>query len=380
MHYYFLLAIVFGFTGFVVSQTTISGSFDHGGINRTYSFYVPASYSPGTAVPLIVDLHGLGSDGAAHAERSKFEDIADTANFIVVHPDGSHHPFINQRFWNYGNIVGATVDDVAFLVALIDTISTQYSIDQDRVYCSGMSNGSFMAYCLACETDRFAAVGGVTGSMSTDMHANCNPARPTPTIHIHGTADQTNPYNGTSTMVGIEEMSLFWANQNGCSTTPAITPVPDLDLGDEATAERYLYSGGINNHTVELFKVTNGGHTWPGYYVFGFNGNTCMDFSATLELWRFFSQYERMNAAEVEQHTPLNMRLLPNPSNGIVRIEVGNHTVTRIAVIDAQGRIVRSLKGTALQQIDVSGLGAGNYHVLLTGADFHVIQRLIVTP
>lgn len=197
---------------------------------------------------------------------------------------------------------------------------------------------------------------------------------------IHGTADQTNPYTGTSTMVGIEEMSLFWVNQNGCSTTPSITPVPDLDLGDDATAERYLYTGGINDHTVELFKVTNGGHTWPGYYVFGFNGNTCMDFSATTELWRFFSQYARMDAAQVEQHTPLNMRLLPNPSNGLVRIEVGNHTITSITVIDAQGRIVQSIKGNALQQIDVSELRAGNYHVLLTGADFHVVQRLIVTP
>src|SRR5690606_31326782 len=120
-------------TGSFFAQTTISGSFDHGGITRTYSFYVPAAYIPGEAVPLLLNLHGLGTDGAYQEENGDFRPIADTANFIVVHPDGSFESITNQRFWNYGNVAGSTVDDVGFLEALIDTISAHHSINPNRV-------------------------------------------------------------------------------------------------------------------------------------------------------------------------------------------------------------------------------------------------------
>lgn len=167
------------------AQVTVNGSFVHGGITRTYSFYVPASYDPGETVPLVLGLHGLGSSGADFAQYRDFRPIADTANFIMAHPDGS--TLFGQRFWNYGNVLGSTVDDVGFLEALIDTISAQYAVDPQRVYCIGMSNGSFMSYCLACQSDRFAAIGAVTGSMSVGMYDSCSPGHPTPTIHIHGT-------------------------------------------------------------------------------------------------------------------------------------------------------------------------------------------------
>src|SRR6218665_1740028 len=278
--------------GAVQAQTTVSGSFVHDGITRTYSFYVPATYVPGHPVPLVLNLHGAGTDGAYQAQYRDFRPIADTANFIVAHPDGTIEPGTGQRFWNYGNVLGSTVDDVGFLEALIDTISAHYSIDPARVYSAGMSNGGFMTYYLACQTTRFAAIGSVTGSMGTAMYTTCAPSHPTPLIHIHGTSDPLNPYAGNSTSKSIPDVVRFWVDQNSCDTTPVITPVADIDAGDNATAERYVYSGGINGHTVEHFKVTDGGHTWPGSYVFTLLGHTCMDFSASKEIWRFFSQYQ----------------------------------------------------------------------------------------
>lgn len=358
------------------AQTTVSGSFTYGGINRTYSFYVPASYVPGQAVPLVLNLHGTGTDGAYQAQYRDFRPIADTANFIVVHPDGS--TMLGQRFWNYGNVFGSTVDDVGFLEAVIDSISAHYSINPNRIYSAGMSNGSFMSYCLACESDRFAAIGAVTGSMSVSMYNSCNPDHPTPTIHVHGTSDNTNPYAGTSTMQGIDDVVAFWADQNGCNPTPAVIAVPNTNTGDNATADHYVYTGGINGHSTELFKVTGGGHTWPGSPTPGSSGNTCMDFDATKELWRFFSQYERAATTGLEEKDIVQLSIWPNPAHETLNIQAGDRVVTKVTIIDLQGRVVVKKAGKHIEQVDISHLQHGHYVVQVSGKDFLVRKKVLV--
>ena len=44
---------------------------------------------------------------------------------------------------------------MGFLSNLIDTISSQYNINQDKIYSTGMSNGGFMSYKLAPEFKLF---------------------------------------------------------------------------------------------------------------------------------------------------------------------------------------------------------------------------------
>lgn len=375
MRTYLLLILLF--CGAVVSaQSTVNGSFEYGGIIRTYSFYVPPGYVHGEAVPLLLNLHGASSDGATQAQNRDFRPIADTANFIVVHPDGT--TLVGQRFWNYGNVFGSTVDDVGFLVALVDTISAHYSINAKRVYSVGMSNGGFMSYYLACETNRFAAIGSVTGSMGVTMFNNCNPVRPTPAIHIHGTNDAINPYAGNSTSKGIMDVVLFWAEQNGCDTTLTITPVPDIEPNDGATAERYLYEGGINGHMVEHFKVTGGGHTWPGSSGSSSTaGNTCMDFSASAEVWRFLSQFEISNSTSINSVEAPGINIYPNPSNGLVSISSA-YSVSETTVMDIQGKVVAHQVRENIQQLDVSHLPPGTYVLRLAGRGFSNVQRLVI--
>jgi polyhydroxybutyrate depolymerase len=273
-----------------LAQTSFSGSFQHNGIMRTYSVYVPAIYSPATPVPLLFNLHGYGSNNIEQEFYADFRPVADTAGFIIVHPNGTLDGQ-NKRFWNtFGS---SAVDDIGFLSALIDTISESYNINPNRIYSTGMSNGGFMSYDLACAlSNRIAAIASVTGSMTYARFISCNASHPMPVMEIHGTADGTVPYAGNVLFAPIDSLVNYWARFNNCALTPAIAQVPDINTTDGSTAEHYVYDHGDFGSKVELFKIIGGGHTWPGAPLT--IGVTNRDFKASTEIWRFLSRYTRM--------------------------------------------------------------------------------------
>jgi polyhydroxybutyrate depolymerase len=92
----FMLLAVTGI--YAQSGITVVDSFWHQGSYRQYRLYVPNSYTGSTDFPLIVDLHGLGSDALEQQYYSNFMPIADTADFLVLYPQGTHPNF----FWNAG--------------------------------------------------------------------------------------------------------------------------------------------------------------------------------------------------------------------------------------------------------------------------------------
>ena len=71
------------------AQTTVTGTLQSGGLTREYRLYVPAAYRAGTPVPLLFNLHGYGSSNVEQEAYGDFRPVADTANFLVVHPNGA---------------------------------------------------------------------------------------------------------------------------------------------------------------------------------------------------------------------------------------------------------------------------------------------------
>ena len=251
--------------------------------------YVPASYSPGNDLPLVLNFHVYTSNAWQQAFYSNFNTVADAEGFIIVYPDGT---LDNQgtTHWNVG-WGGSTVDDIGFTSALIDSISAEYSINQDRVYSTGMSNGGFMSYQLACElSDRIAAIASVTGSMNLGWFNSCNPNHPMPVMEIHGTLDPTVSYNASSFTESIPDILDFWANFNNCNSTPIISNVPDIITTDGCTAEHQIWENGDNGATVEHYKIIDGEHTWPGALAIA--GVTNQDINASEKIWEFFNKYD----------------------------------------------------------------------------------------
>jgi polyhydroxybutyrate depolymerase len=327
------------FLGSVYAQTTTSGSYVFDGQTREYRVYIPAAYDGSTPVPLVFNLHGYGSNNVEQEQYGDFRSIADTANFIIVHPMGLVDLF-GSTHWNaFGT---SDVDDVGFLSSLIDTIYAAYNIDGNRIYSTGMSNGGFMSHKLACLlSGRIAAIASVTGSITTTEIDACITNHPMPVMQIHGTADETVPYEGNVIFMPVEDVVAHWVSFNECTNEPITTELPDIDPTDGCTVTHYLYEDGLLGSTVEFYKVTNGGHTWPGS-AFDI-GETTYDFNASKEIWRFFSQYSmiELTSGVAEEEVGFLFDIYPNPSNeSVVNLSFSGLEDKLITVTNLVGQVI----------------------------------------
>lgn len=330
----------------VLSQSVVR-TMMHDGIQRTYRVYEPAIYDGSEAVPLIINLHGYTSSAFEQEVYGDFRPVADTANFILVHPDGTTDAG-GTPFWNAFGSPTETVDDIGFLSALIDTIAADFNIDMNRVYSTGMSNGGFMSYTLACQLSyRIAAIASVTGTMVIPNLNACNAQHPTPVMQIHGTADATVPYLGNPQgFVGVVDLVEHWADFNNCNMTAVQTAVPNVDLTDGCTADHFVYSGGNAGASVELYRINGGGHTWPGSNPFINIGVTNRDFSASREIWRFFSQYRLDGLVGInEQRSENQFVVYPNPTDGNVAMRFENAVERTIRIHNSTGQLVHLVNG-----------------------------------
>jgi polyhydroxybutyrate depolymerase len=369
--------VILLFTGFVFSSTaqqTINASITHDGIERDYILYVPEIYDGSTAAPLVLNFHGFGSSASQQMFYGDFRDIADTEGFLLVHPEGT--TFIGNQFWNVGFPgLSSNIDDVGFTEALIDELATLYAIDLDRVYATGMSNGGFMSFLLACQlSEKIAAVASVTGSMTQDTFNDCNAQHPTPVLQIHGTSDSVVPYDGDITWtLSIVDVFSFWMNYNNCDTNPIITTFPDIYTLDGSTVDHFVYSGGDNGVTTEHLKVIGGGHTWPGS-AFNFPG-TNYDINASMKIWQFFSRFDINGTLSVSEFDNRQVIIYPNPTNSKINLSLKFSEELNYELFSSLGKrlIIGTIK-TDNQEIDLSNLSPNIYYLKLGNQVFKILK------
>ena len=249
----------------VYSQQTLNESIIHNNSQREYIIRIPSAYNINVPIPLVFCFHGYGSNASSIMSYTSFNFISDTADFIVVYPQGSI--FQGSTHWNVGGwTLGSSVDDVGFISNLLDSISDQYNIDDTRVYSTGMSNGGYMSFLLACQlSNRIAAIASVTGSMTPQTYDLCNPQHPMPILQIHGTDDQTVPYLGNSSWTeSINNVLQYWVDYNNCNSSPTIMSIADINPFDNSIVERLTWENGDNSVVTDHLKVIGGGHDWFG--------------------------------------------------------------------------------------------------------------------
>ncbi len=257
---------------------------------RTVRVFVPSTWDGNERLPLVVDWHGLGSNGQDQALFSGYEQLAETEGFLVVHPSGVSGSG-NRPNWELDQFPDPAKDDVAYADELLDVMIEDYCADAQRIYSTGMSNGGLFTSVLICNmADRLAAAASVAGVTHDD---SCAPSRPVPYIAFHGTADAVVPFDGSSSAGALfsevmpEEFGQFAADFK-CDPEPV-----DVPVGDEVT--RHDYVGCDNDTPMSFYEIAGGGHTWPNSpiaaLVEGALGATTTEVDATADSWAFFQQH-----------------------------------------------------------------------------------------
>ncbi len=346
----------------------------HDGNDREYIVYTPSDYDGNEPLPLLFCFHGFTSNANLLMIYSRFNNLAESENFIAVYPQGLL--FNGSTHWNVGGFtLGSNVDDVGFVDVLLDDLVSEYNIDESRVYSTGMSNGGYMSFLLACQmSDRITAVASVTGSMTPQTYDACNPQRIVPVLQVHGDADGTVPYNGAFWSKSIDEVISYWSSHNNCDEEADLYNVNDSNSLDGSTVEQFVYDQGSNCTSVIHFKVNGGDHDWPGAW-----GN--MDINATNEVWNFLSQYD-MNGligctTSVENEiSNLNVYIVyPNPSDDVISINMERIKSTSFQFVDYNGKVVKSGIIDALNnQISIEELNSGLYYLLLDNRALEVVK------
>ncbi len=203
-----------------------------------------------------------------------FDEYADARGFLVAYPDaydGGH--------WNDGR--GTTdsaaqgVDDVRFLVTLVEDVNRQVSVDTERVYVTGASNGGMMTWSLCCETSGvFAGYAPVIANMPLPLAETCRPQSGVLFLTIVGDADALMPFAGGTVCGGTRipcqggevlssdaSMAVLIAAA-GCQSEPVVETLPIL-VDDGTTVEKRTFTGCADGSTTVQYVIHNGGHAWP---------------------------------------------------------------------------------------------------------------------
>lgn len=172
-------------TGFLNKTMMVNGK------PRHYVLYVPRDYTPEKPWPLIVFLHGMGergSDGLAQSEVG-------IARAIRFHPD--RFPCLVVMPQCPGKVVwNKAVEDID---TCINDTRRDYSIDDDRLYLTGLSMGGFAAWQYgAANARKFAAIMPICGGGNVK---DAEKLAHIPIWAFHGAVDSVVPPKKSQEMV-----------------------------------------------------------------------------------------------------------------------------------------------------------------------------------
>ncbi|MDP9850991.1 alpha/beta hydrolase family esterase [Corynebacterium lowii] len=220
------------------------------GMQRSMILSMPTTPAPEKGYPVIFMFHGWQENAALMRDYAEM----DNTEAIVVYPDGL------MRAWGGGPYAQTNDNrgDEALVRDIIGRLEVTYSINRERVFVAGMSNGGGFATLLGCRVnDVIKAVASISSANYEGIRYGCSTA-PMPTLAIHGTADQVMNFEGGirhgTRYYSIAEAREADVERNQCRE--AITkPVSD-------TIERTVWQG--CDARTEFYTIYGGVHIWGG--------------------------------------------------------------------------------------------------------------------
>lgn len=278
------------------------------GRERTYFVHLPPKYKRTENMPILFHLHGGGGTAKKTPKLTfgAFNRLADREGFIVVYPQGVKKQWNDGRKGDISVAHRENIDDVGFITQIVKVLNTNYKIDNDKIYTTGMSNGGFMSTRLLCERpDIFRGGAVLTAQIGEEFVSKCNPEQGVAVLVMNGTDDKIVPYNGgevkpfkwskpRGVVLSTDDYVAMWQKRNDCKIKEETQLLPDLK-DDGTTVEVTKYSDCKERGALVLYTINGGGHTWPGgkqYLGERLIGKTSRDIVACNIIWDFFKNLD----------------------------------------------------------------------------------------
>jgi poly(3-hydroxybutyrate) depolymerase len=123
--------------------------------------------------------------------------------------------------------------DVPFFEYMLDKLAGTYSVDPNRIFATGYSDGGIMVFRLGRSmSGRTAAVAPVAGALPKEMSLHCELSHGVPLLMIDGTSDPVVPYGGGHlrgtrlTTLPVKTAAARWAELDRCALKPTQTALP----------------------------------------------------------------------------------------------------------------------------------------------------------
>ena len=376
MRYLILIGFLFSFNSNLFSQV-FDGfqTINHNQIDRRFYLYVPNNYSANVPIPILFNFHGGGGDPISYMNyTSDMRGLAEANNFILIYPEAIADPSTGSISWIDKATNGAPRDETLFIESIINSVSSNYSVDLDRIYACGYSEGGIFSYELACRLNNYiAGIASVSGSMLTESErsnlgfSNCSPQHPTAIMLIPGTNDSNahSLYQGCclgwgldSYYLSVDQITDYWTNYNTTDNNPSVSDVSNTNTSDGSTVQRKIWSNGQGGVEVQELKIIGGEHEWPGT-----SGN--MDINANNEIWQFLSKFDKKGMIDNLDFEDFQrtISVTPNPFNDYFIIEGVENDL--IELYDLHGKILQSKFNDNV--FDTESLKRGVYILFIKG-------------
>jgi polyhydroxybutyrate depolymerase len=236
------------------------------GRERSFYLHLPPRLATDQRYPLVVLLHGHNNNGASILYQTKMEAVADRYGFILASPNGTGRFGRIGLTWDVGTCCGSAqakhIDDVGFLVALVDTLEAVLPVDRAHVAIAGFSAGGMLALRVACDHSSLATL--YVNVQGTMPDTTCRPTRPVSMLLFAGDEDEdmqeehaeNKRHHGRAFATSAMNTLRFWARHNGCS--------PAIETRKAPGETQHVATGCALGTRTELVTVHGHPHAWPG--------------------------------------------------------------------------------------------------------------------
>lgn len=369
-----IIAVITG--AYTASAQKITATLQLEGKTREFIVVRPTGSAPAGGFPLVFMLHGTSGDGEKFYSISKWKELGEQEKIVTVFPSSLEWCIVengNEKRttkWVCGDLFDEAcpnqtfIDDELFIKKIIDTISKTITINPNKIYASGFSNGGNMTAKLSIGmSDIFASL--CTSAGPLNALDTGKPKKHIPVWYTVGTHDELYIAAANRTSLPFSDSILYFLGPILNRFLNAYELTSDYTLDTTAISRTYTYKTSKPGAAPAYFMFTlfnNCTHEYP-------NGINYPIILANLQ-WEFYKKSALLLPNDVQEETTNSTSFLyPNPADDFITVNFPVVPTSQASssrafhIYNSMGTLVHLSEWSESGKINVSSLPNGVYIV-----------------